>query len=106
MLRRVAFVTTDVPEELSASVIRVTRILVYRILSSTETSVLTRATRRNIPEDGILRSHRRANLKVHNSEKKGHVHYKKQRQYDSRIFLKLEDKFAQTEHSSCRLLKY
>jgi hypothetical protein len=32
-------------------------------LRSTETSVLTRATRRNIPKAGILHSHRRENLK-------------------------------------------
>jgi hypothetical protein len=32
-------------------------------IRSSETSIRTRSTRRHIPEDGILRSHRRENLK-------------------------------------------
>jgi hypothetical protein len=64
MLRRVALVRTDVSEELNASIISPIRVtLMKEALSSSETSVLTRTTRRNSPEDTILHSHRSENLK-------------------------------------------
>jgi hypothetical protein len=95
MLRRVALVRTDVSEDRIVSIIRVKRIgelgttlavasirttlvssnvspssSILVILTSeaiifSETSVLTRATRRNLPQDGILHSHRRENLKYY-----------------------------------------
>jgi hypothetical protein len=104
MLRCVALVRTDVSEELSVSIIVVTRIgelgttlavtnnrptprrnissqrgsvasygyvpsspilvtPMMEALRSSETSVLTRAIQRNIPENTIIHSHRRENLK-------------------------------------------
>jgi hypothetical protein len=63
MLRCVALVRNDVSEELSAysyGYVPISPILVTLMVeapSSSEASVLTRATRRNIPEDGIVLVH-------------------------------------------------
>jgi hypothetical protein len=67
LLRRVALVRTDVSEELvAACVVHSSPIFVTLMKEapgSSETSVLTIATRRNNPEDAILHSHYRENLK-------------------------------------------
>jgi hypothetical protein len=69
MLCSVALVRTDSEELLwlvMANVVPSSQILValmMEVLRSPEKSVLTRATRSNIPEDGILHSHHRKNLK-------------------------------------------
>jgi hypothetical protein len=73
MLCRVAFIRTDVSEQLlrvfqllvTANFVPSSLILSTLIMDeirSFETSLVSRATRRHIPEDGILHSHRREGL--------------------------------------------
>jgi hypothetical protein len=54
MLRRVDLVRTDVWKENTASIIKILVIPIMEAIRSSETSVLTRAIRRNITEDGII----------------------------------------------------
>jgi hypothetical protein len=70
MLRRMALVRTDVSDDFSAQVVTanvfsspILVTLMMETLSSSETSVLTRATLRNIREDAVLHSYRSQNLK-------------------------------------------
>jgi hypothetical protein len=56
---------------------------------SSETSVLTRATRRNNPEDTILHSHRRENLKSFNESKSVHINFTNKRIRQQSIFTKV-----------------
>jgi hypothetical protein len=65
LLRRVAVVRTDVSEEPCASFITDSFHPGEGGASSSETSLLTRATRRNISEDTILHSYRRENLRCY-----------------------------------------
>jgi hypothetical protein len=76
MWRRIGVVRADVSEEHVASIFNGINNVLSLLFSSAlnmegacsyETSVLTRPTRRHIPEEGILHNHRRENLKSYNA---------------------------------------
>jgi hypothetical protein len=100
MLRRVALVRPAVSEELSGSIIWAARIfelvfllslrqllvtanavpsspilvtLMMESVHSFEMSIITRAARRNIPEDSILHSHRLENCLFNSIKRRGHL---------------------------------
>jgi hypothetical protein len=66
ILRHVALVRADVSEGSNASIIRVTRIGELGTMLAVASN---RRTLHNIPEDGILHSHHRENLKSYTANK-------------------------------------
>jgi hypothetical protein len=118
MLRRVALVRTDVSEELSPSIIRVTGIgelgttlvrasvvpsspslvtLMKEVLVSSETTVLTRATRRKITEDTSLYINR-----VRTSQE---THYVTATETNRLMLCKISG-FHGGDYEKCRLVEY
>jgi hypothetical protein len=71
MWRRIDLVRADISEERIASIFRVEQSASEEPAwaGGCRQSVHTRSTRRHIPEDGILHSHRRKNLKSYKALK-------------------------------------
>jgi hypothetical protein len=70
MWRRIDLVWTDVSDERVASISKVESPRAWnqlkQVAAASETSVHSKSTRRHIPEDAILHSRRRENLKSYN----------------------------------------